>query len=65
MATDVGCTFDGVASVKSNAAFSDGQVGLPYGLVFEVGLSLSVCLCVCACVYILNCTQPRNPSLSS
>ena len=52
MATDVGCTFDDVASVKSNAAFSDGQVGLPYDLVFQLGLSLCLFVCVCVCVYI-------------
>ena len=29
VATDVSCAFDDVAAVNSNAAFSDGQVGLP------------------------------------
>ena len=30
--------------------------------VFE---SKCVCVCVCVCMYLLNCTQTRNPALSS
>ena len=29
VATDVGCAFDGVAAVNSNAAFPDGHMSLP------------------------------------
>ena len=58
VATDVGCAFDGVAAVNSNAAFSDGQVSLPQGLVslsLFLSLSLYVCICVCVCVCVCVC----------
>ena len=41
VATDIGRAFEGAAAGKSMAAFSDEQVGLPYGLVSQVGLILA------------------------
>ena len=35
-----GCTFDGAVAGKSKAAFWDGLMGLPSGLVTQVGLIL-------------------------
>ena len=53
VATDVGYAFDGVAAaVNSNAAFSDGQMSLPQGLVsLSIFLFLFLCMCVCVCIY--------------
>ena len=31
----------------------------------RVCVRVFVCVCVCLCVYLLNCTEPRNPALSS
>ena len=56
VATDVGCAFDGVAAVNSNAAFSDGQMSLPQGLVsLSLFLSLFICMCMCMCVCVCVC----------
>ena len=41
MATDVGRAFDGAAAGKSKATFSDRHVGLPLGVVSQVGLVLA------------------------
>ena len=41
MVTDVGCAFDDVVAGESEITFSDGQWGLSYGLVSQVGLGLT------------------------